>query len=731
MNLPSQQTDSPTPRSVPVDLADVIQAEHEAIAERRRVLDLPSEDGSFKPQNDLVGLALSGGGLRSAMFNLGFLKALHDSGFMKFVDYLSTVSGGGYIGAYFSTLGNEYRIAAEEQAKGQESVAADSVSTQFDQSTGMAAAQTRPDIAMDDAELSRKLEEATYRFINGGQYLKQPWIFFTQWIYPTLKILALYVSLLVTVATVIALMFRATDFPVVQDYYRLLGPQSEAAILFLNICLLWCVLLVIYGLVLLIVMKPRPEEAPVTQPGSLLSDSTIRYVRNLRSQIYESGMWLQLMVVSILCGVAIAIGNYDFGLFSGASIKFQSEARFPLIIMAIAGLASILKLPSLLKSEKATASVWQKSVMWVVLSCAVGGGSLAVLTIVGKEGISGFPVRRGASLHSEDSLNDRLLATTVMNEIALFDFIKNEPEEQDILKGRAMRLLELTEKLDDSNAELFPGDARWITQWYGVALHKYPRDWFKRMYWWATGNDKVRNYLQLSADARESRGLLLSQINDLFFQAPKSSSLNVDDELASTSSKITQDLLAAFQQRVLEDRLKQTKGSTVDYHSQLEVGKNIESYLNGIVINESPFLGADGVKFTVLKCLGNDGNLKYLPDTFEYHDELFFRRQLLEATYPQVFKQLAFISSPVVVRYDQEMRFWILGLSFLLSVLLCFTLDFNHKAAFFKFYKDRIAKTFIEAGHLNPMAPAGGTIKDIEDKPLPNSPPGRSGFLIR
>ncbi len=46
---------------------------------------------------DRVGLAFSGGGIRSATFNLGVLKALQDLCVLKHVDYLSTVSGGGYM----------------------------------------------------------------------------------------------------------------------------------------------------------------------------------------------------------------------------------------------------------------------------------------------------------------------------------------------------------------------------------------------------------------------------------------------------------------------------------------------------------------------------------------------------------------------------------------------------------------------------------------------------------
>jgi hypothetical protein len=41
---------------------------------------------------------LSGGGIRLAAFCLGALQALETTGVLKRVDYMSTVSGGGYIG---------------------------------------------------------------------------------------------------------------------------------------------------------------------------------------------------------------------------------------------------------------------------------------------------------------------------------------------------------------------------------------------------------------------------------------------------------------------------------------------------------------------------------------------------------------------------------------------------------------------------------------------------------
>ncbi len=55
-----------------------------------------------KDEDGLIGLALSGGGIRSATFNLGVLQAMATLGLLKEVDYLSTVSGGGYIGAWLT-----------------------------------------------------------------------------------------------------------------------------------------------------------------------------------------------------------------------------------------------------------------------------------------------------------------------------------------------------------------------------------------------------------------------------------------------------------------------------------------------------------------------------------------------------------------------------------------------------------------------------------------------------
>ncbi|HEV7428239.1 MAG TPA: patatin-like phospholipase family protein [Thermoanaerobaculia bacterium] len=57
---------------------------------------------AFHLQNTAA-LCLSGGGIRSATFNLGILQGLADHQMLNRIHYLSTVSGGGYIGSWLSS----------------------------------------------------------------------------------------------------------------------------------------------------------------------------------------------------------------------------------------------------------------------------------------------------------------------------------------------------------------------------------------------------------------------------------------------------------------------------------------------------------------------------------------------------------------------------------------------------------------------------------------------------
>ena len=76
----------PNPPVVKVPKGDAEETEAAAIAAAHRLRPL--------------GVCFSGGGIRSATFNLGVLQGLCRQGLLPYMDYLSTVSGGGYIGSW-------------------------------------------------------------------------------------------------------------------------------------------------------------------------------------------------------------------------------------------------------------------------------------------------------------------------------------------------------------------------------------------------------------------------------------------------------------------------------------------------------------------------------------------------------------------------------------------------------------------------------------------------------
>lgn len=70
------------------------------------------------PHEPLAALALSGGGIRSAAFALGVLQAFANEGVLRRFDYLSTVSGGGYIGSALTWFLSEPWKAANGARRG-------------------------------------------------------------------------------------------------------------------------------------------------------------------------------------------------------------------------------------------------------------------------------------------------------------------------------------------------------------------------------------------------------------------------------------------------------------------------------------------------------------------------------------------------------------------------------------------------------------------------------------
>jgi hypothetical protein len=88
---------APTLLIDPAKVDAINKSESEAVRQRRKHREVGAPEGM-----NAVGLALSGGGIRSATFCLGVVQVLAERNLLKDVDFLSTVSGGGYTGSFLT-----------------------------------------------------------------------------------------------------------------------------------------------------------------------------------------------------------------------------------------------------------------------------------------------------------------------------------------------------------------------------------------------------------------------------------------------------------------------------------------------------------------------------------------------------------------------------------------------------------------------------------------------------
>jgi hypothetical protein len=89
----------PQPSLIDDARVDAINAsEAQAVKARRAHWRVQAPEGM-----NAIGLALSGGGIRSASFCLGAVQVLAERDLLKDIDFLSTVSGGGYTGSFLMT----------------------------------------------------------------------------------------------------------------------------------------------------------------------------------------------------------------------------------------------------------------------------------------------------------------------------------------------------------------------------------------------------------------------------------------------------------------------------------------------------------------------------------------------------------------------------------------------------------------------------------------------------
>ncbi|WP_417387060.1 patatin-like phospholipase family protein [Gimesia sp.] len=197
----------------------------------------PKEDESKQEvRKSLVGLALSGGGLRAATFSLGILQSLRAQGLLRYFDYITSVSGGGYAAGYLATqvtheANKKLSVTKQDQTAGK----LDDSYHDLDKNGAFATPSTEdafttpstPDQSTNPTDL---IEEERFDrrgwlnkndfliFSDCGKYLARPWEFTASYILSTLPVLLMFACGLAACASFAAICYRCFDFPAARDY---------------------------------------------------------------------------------------------------------------------------------------------------------------------------------------------------------------------------------------------------------------------------------------------------------------------------------------------------------------------------------------------------------------------------------------------------------------------------------------------------------------------------------
>ncbi len=234
----------------------ILEAEQIEINERRKIAGI----GPIEENPGLVGLALSGGGLRSAVYHLGLLQGLKKAGLLRYVDYLSTVSGGGYIGSYWLSLAQQLSSGCDRPKASIHDVPVSELS-ECPESADTVKSGTKTGEPHGSDENSKRNDSKTAeefyqnagwlsrydgQFRDAGQYLGDFFQFAGSYLFSTFCVLVFVWALLIALAAGAAFTYRSLDLEPVDDVLSVIRWDVEALKPFLPtllIAYLWVVTL--------------------------------------------------------------------------------------------------------------------------------------------------------------------------------------------------------------------------------------------------------------------------------------------------------------------------------------------------------------------------------------------------------------------------------------------------------------------------------------------------------
>jgi hypothetical protein len=289
--------------SDPEQLRKFVELEESLIAKRRQNSEIAKLGDDAPP----VGLALSGGGIRSAMFGFGFVQALADRGFLRLVDYLSTISGGGYIGGSLTAAAN--RLAA-----------ANAAATRLEQPPQPLPPKSfhdwkkYPPAPLKDNKYllgdnpfalgeNGKQNQSARRFQYGGLYLLQWRGFVPSYLVGLVSMILIVLAPLVLCCTVVALLFRSLDSNRFRDHLMLLDWNHDVFVAFYPAIVFGFLGLAFYALGAIRRRLEKKEKARKQAPETE-SDS-----RDLESNARFPAGWALILLLAAAAFFQVATGD--------------------------------------------------------------------------------------------------------------------------------------------------------------------------------------------------------------------------------------------------------------------------------------------------------------------------------------------------------------------------------------------------------------------------------------
>ncbi len=343
------------------------QPEWERIHERRERAFPGSQRSGEEPRN-VVGLSLSGGGLRSAMFNDGFLQGLSHSGLLRYVDFLCSVSGGGYIAGHLATRA---RRKATKNAK------------RSTRAKGFHDDPGRPDAKASNVPARWALgrspvngEVDADRLSGVGRYLASKISIAPSFLWSVLLSALVLLGLTGVIATLLAMFWRSFDDPM----FRVLSRNvldfrfgGELAIAFYPSLL---VLVGWFGVCL------------------------FGWFRNSEHQLTVNRIGLTLFLLSLLVSMAVFLGNGKSHTTraGGGYVELNHYAQWLAVFAGVFQIFVFVGRDKLFRSERDESQYWQKAVQKVATSGVVIFAFFAMVHWMARENISGYSTQRGPYL---------------------------------------------------------------------------------------------------------------------------------------------------------------------------------------------------------------------------------------------------------------------------------------------------------------------------------------------